>query len=168
MIFGISLYGLAAVAVLLALYSVTILGLRTATWALEVFVGSAVAAIVPAHLAIGLLAAIGVGSVWAIKVTQSLTSTRRLPAIAAIWRRTYIAAGIAVLGTIVLGRGHRAWPGDQLAFTDCSALRPCVARLRRDRPGQFGSVRRDRDRRGSRFVGSGPSSRASTWARSRW
>ncbi len=108
MIFGISLYGLAAVAVLLALYSVTILGLRTATWALEVFVGSAVAAIVPAHLAIGLLAAIGVGSVWAIKVTQSLTSTRRLPAIAAIWRRTYIAAGIAVLGTIVWGvvTGH--------------------------------------------------------------
>ena len=34
--------------------------------------------------------------------------------------------GIAVLATIVWGVGHRAWPGDQLAFIDRSAIRPCA------------------------------------------
>ena len=40
-------YGLAAVAVLLAMYSLAVLGRRPATWALAVFVGSAAASIVP-------------------------------------------------------------------------------------------------------------------------
>ena len=43
LVFGITLYGLAAVAVLLALYSLTVLGVGEPTWALAVFVGSSIA-----------------------------------------------------------------------------------------------------------------------------
>jgi len=108
MVFEISLYGLAAVAVLLGIYSVTVLGARPVTWALQIFVGSVVASIVAAHLAMALLAAVGVGSVWAIKVIQSLGSVRGLPPISTVWRRTFIASGIAVLATIAWGlvTGH--------------------------------------------------------------
>jgi hypothetical protein len=115
MIYGITLYGLAAVAALFALYSLSVLGQRSGNWALEIFVGSGVASMLPAHLAIALLAAVGVSSVWAFKVVQSLATTRHLPAIATVWRRTYIAAGIAVMFTVVWGwySGHglgSSWP----------------------------------------------------------
>ena len=43
MIFGITLYGLAAVAVLFAMYGLAVLGGRQPTWALAAFAGSAVA-----------------------------------------------------------------------------------------------------------------------------
>ena len=79
MIFGITLYGLAAVAVLLALYASSSSAARPPTWALAVFVGSAAAFILPAHIVIAVLALVGVGSVWAIRIGQSLLATRRLP-----------------------------------------------------------------------------------------
>ena len=44
----------------------------SATWALAVFVGTAAALIVPAHIVIALLALVGVGSVWTIRIVQSL------------------------------------------------------------------------------------------------
>ena len=108
LIFGITVFGLAAVAVLLALYSVTVLGTRRPTWALAGFVGSAVALIVPAHVVIALLALVGVGSVWTIRIVQSVKATRRLPIVSPIWRRTLIATGIALVATVVWGlfTGH--------------------------------------------------------------
>ena len=62
MIFGITSYGVAAVAVLLALYGLAVLGVGSATWALAVFAGSAAALIVPAHIVIALLASSGSGA----------------------------------------------------------------------------------------------------------
>jgi hypothetical protein len=108
LIFGITLYGLAAVAVLLALYSLAVLGRRQASWALATFVGSAAALIVPAHLVIALLALVGVGSVWTIRIVQSLIATRRLPVVAPVWRQTFVATGIAIVVTVAWGllTGH--------------------------------------------------------------
>ena len=56
---------------------------KPASWALAAFVGSAAAVILPAHIVIAVLAAVGVGSVWALRIGQSLLATRRLPAVAA-------------------------------------------------------------------------------------
>ena len=108
LIFGITLYGLAAVAVLLGMYSLAVLGRRNATWALASFVGSAAALIVPAHLAIALLALVGVGSVWTIRIVQSLVAERRLPVVSQAWRQTFAATGIAIAATVAWGSltGH--------------------------------------------------------------
>jgi hypothetical protein len=108
MIFEIRLYGLAAVAVLLSMYSLAVLGRRRASWALSCFVGSAAALILPAHIVIAVLALVGVGSVWTTRVVQSLVDTRRLPVMAPVWRRTYVATGIALLATVGWGAltGH--------------------------------------------------------------
>jgi hypothetical protein len=112
MIFGVTIYGLAAVAVLLGLYSLSVLGRLKVTWALATFVGSAIAMIVPAHLVVGLLVVVGVGSVWAIRIVRSLYATRRLPTIETAWRRTLIVAGIVIFATLAWGiaTGHGAGP----------------------------------------------------------
>ena len=81
LIFGITVFGLAAVAVLFALYCLAVLGTRRPTWPLAGFVGSAAAFILPAHVVIALLALVGVGSVWAIRIVRSLLATHRLPAV---------------------------------------------------------------------------------------
>jgi hypothetical protein len=103
LIFGITSYGLAAVAVLLAMYSLAVLGRRQANWALAAFVGSAVAMILPAHVVIAVLALVGAGSVWAMRIVGSLVAARRPPQMAPIWRRTYIATGVAVVATVAWG-----------------------------------------------------------------
>jgi hypothetical protein len=108
LIFGITLYGLAAVAVLLALYSLVVLAGRRASWPLAIFVGSAAALILPAHVVIAGLALVGVGSVWTIRVGQSLIATRRLPAVTPVWRQTNMATAVALATTIAWGwvTGH--------------------------------------------------------------
>jgi len=108
LILGITSYGLAAVAVLLALYSLAGLGDRQSTWALAAFVGCAASLILPAHIAIAVLALVGVGSVWTIRIMQSLAVTRRFPVVAPVWRRTFIVTGIAILATVAWGllTGH--------------------------------------------------------------
>jgi hypothetical protein len=113
LIFGISAYGLAAVAVLLAMYGLTVVGRRHATWALAGFAGSAAALIVPAHLVIALLAMVGVGTVWTIRIGQSLVATRRLPVASLVWRRTFLATAVTVAATVVWGilTGHSAVSG---------------------------------------------------------
>ena len=103
LIFGVTLYGLASVAVLLALYSLAVLGRRTPTWALACFVGSAAALIVPAHLVIAVLALVGVGSLWTIRIGQSLVATRRLPVVAPVWRQTFVVTGMAIVATVGWG-----------------------------------------------------------------
>jgi hypothetical protein len=113
LIFGITLYGVAAVAVLLAMYGLTVLGERRPTAALSVFAGSGAALIFPAHIVIALLAMVGVGTVWAIRIGQSLLATRRLPVVAPVWRWTFITTAVAVAATVAWGllTGHGAVSG---------------------------------------------------------
>jgi hypothetical protein len=113
LIFGITMYGLAAVAVLLALYTVVVLGSRKATWALGGFVGTAIAFMLPAHVLVALLALAGVGSVCAIRIAQSVKNTRRLPIVSPVWRRTLIAAGVAIVASVAWGAltGHGVGTG---------------------------------------------------------
>jgi len=108
LIFGITTYGLAAVTVLLAIYGVAVLGSRRASWALAIFVGSVAASILPAHIAIALLSVVGVGSVSAVRIVQSLASTRHLPVVTPVWRQTIVATGIALAATVAWGllTGH--------------------------------------------------------------
>ena len=108
MIYDITLYGLAVAAVLLVLYSLAVLGRRQASWALATFVGSTAALIVPAHVVIALLALVGVGSVWTMRIVQSRVATRRLPEVARVWRRTFAVTGIAIVVTVAWGllTGH--------------------------------------------------------------
>lgn len=104
MILGISLYGLGAVAAILALYGAVVLGARPPTWALAVFAGSVVAFMLPAHILIAALAMVGVGIVSVVRIL----SARRVPTIGPIWRRTIIASIITLAATVVWGQvtGH--------------------------------------------------------------
>jgi hypothetical protein len=108
MIFGITLYGLGAVTLLLALYGVAVLNQRSATWALAGFFGSTLAFLLPAHLAVVLLTLLGLGSVWAIRVIQSLRAVHRLPIPSRVWRQTLLASGGLLFTTLAWGllTGH--------------------------------------------------------------
>ena len=108
MVFGITLYGLAAVAVLLSLYCAAVVRTRSRTWPLAGFIGSAAAFILPAHLAIGVLALVGAGCVATIRIQQSVIATRRLPIVSRGWGRTLIATSVAIIATVVWGllTGH--------------------------------------------------------------
>ncbi|HUQ77864.1 MAG TPA: hypothetical protein VM427_03185 [Patescibacteria group bacterium] len=108
MVFGIGLYGLGAIAVLLALYGAAVLDKRRPTWTLACFVGSAIAFILPAHLALALLAVAGAGGAGAMRLAQSVLVTRRLPIVSPGWGRTFLATGAAVVAMIVWGQvtGH--------------------------------------------------------------
>jgi hypothetical protein len=121
-LFGITVYGLAAPAVLVALHSVTVLGTKNASWALETFVGCAIAVILPAHLAVAFIALLGVGSVWAIRVFRSLTAQGRWLPISSGWRRTVVIAGVILLMTVAWGMltGHGL--GNAVASSNVSAF----------------------------------------------
>jgi hypothetical protein len=108
MIFEVRMYPLAAVAVLMGIYAFAVLGGRRRDWARAAFVGSAAAVLLPAHIVIAALAVVGVGSVWAIRIGQSLVATRRLPPVAPVWGQTYVAAAIALVVTVAWGflSGH--------------------------------------------------------------
>jgi hypothetical protein len=108
LIFGITLYGLAAVAVLLAMYSLTVLTERPATWALAGFVGTAFAVLLPAHLILALLAVVGVGAAVTVRAAQSLRATGHLPEVSPLWRRTLIWTAVALVLTVAWGTltGH--------------------------------------------------------------
>ena len=108
LIFGITLYGLAAVAVLVVLYALTMIGARTGSWPLAAFVGSAVASILPSHVAIAVLALVGSGTVFATRTVWSLAARRRLPVVPATWVGVLIATVVALTGTVAWGllTGH--------------------------------------------------------------
>ena len=108
LIFGITVYGLAAVSVLLGIYSLAVLSARPATWSLAVFVGSTVAFVVPAHILLAILAVIGVVAASAVRAGQVLASTGRIPRVSTAWQRTLIVSVIAIAVTVVWGflTGH--------------------------------------------------------------
>ena len=70
------------------------------------FVGSAVAFIVPAHLAIG-LAFVGVG-ILVFAQPHRAVRARRLPVISPVWLRTMLATGLVLVATLAWGiaTGH--------------------------------------------------------------
>ena len=117
LMFGISVFGLAAVAVLFAFYLLAVLGTRRPTWPLACFAGSAIALIFPAHVVIALLGLVGVGAVWSIRIARSLLATSRLPAVSLVWRRTVAAVTVALVATVAWGlfTGHDLGGGAPLA-----------------------------------------------------
>ena len=122
------MYGLAAVAVLLALYALAVLGAKPASWALAAFVGSAAAVILPAHIVIAVLAAVGVGSVWALRIGQSLLARRAgCPSCRPVWRRTWLATGDRPRGHGRLGRPDRPRHRDQRALARDRAVQRVLA-----------------------------------------
>ncbi len=125
MVFGITLYGLGAVAGLLALYALVVLGRRAATWALAAFVGSVVAFILPAHIAIAVLAFVGVAILGGIGLLRSLMA-RHLPIVAPVWARTLIATGVAVVATVVWGMatGHSLGGGSATPVSSTTTVDP--------------------------------------------
>lgn len=68
MIFGITLYGLAAVAVLLALHALVTSGGSAASWRRDGFLASVSTSILPAHLLLALLAVVGVATAWTVQM----------------------------------------------------------------------------------------------------
>jgi hypothetical protein len=117
LIYGIAVFGLAAVAVVFALYLVAVLESRPTTWTLASFSGTAIAFILPAHIVVALLAIVGVVAVLTIRIGLSLLTTRRLPAVSTIWRRTLIASAVALAATVAWGTltGHGLGGGAPLA-----------------------------------------------------
>ena len=113
LIFGITLYGLAAVAALLAMYGLTVLTDRPATWALAGFVGTAFAVLLPAHLILALLAVVGVGAA-VDRPCRPVAPGDRPPAgrLAALATDAGLDRGRAA-GDPGLGHAHRAWSRGQ-------------------------------------------------------
>jgi hypothetical protein len=57
----------------------------------------------PAHIAIAVLAIVGVMAVWTFRIVQSVEKTRRLPNMPVSWRRALIVAGVATVASVVWG-----------------------------------------------------------------
>ena len=108
LIFGITLYGLAAVTALLSVYCLWVLMERPESWALAVFVGSTFTRLLPAHLLIAGLGVVGLGAVWMMRVLPALRRTGRLPVVPTMWRRVWLVTAVAVLVTLAWGllTGH--------------------------------------------------------------
>lgn len=106
---GIKLYGMGATAALLAMYCRAVLGSREPTWGLAIFVGSAVAFILPAHIAIAVLGLVGVVAAGSVRILHSLLSVHQVPFVARIWRRCFIGAVLLIGATVLWGTltGHR-------------------------------------------------------------
>lgn len=108
LVFGISLYGLAAVAVLLSL----VIFVRPRTDAVgppfAVFVGSALAAILPAHIVMAALTCVGGTAVLGIRLVRARALRQRVAVIPAVWRPVLLVAGLGVVASVAWGllTGH--------------------------------------------------------------
>ena len=108
MLYGIATYGLAAVAVLLALYGLVVLGEQPPSWSLALFAGTGAAILLPAHIVIAVLAAFGVAAAWLVRNAGSLRTSHRLPQVSPIWQRTVLATALLLAVTVAWGMatGH--------------------------------------------------------------
>jgi hypothetical protein len=122
LIFGITMYGLGAVAVLLALYGLAAISTRRASWSLASFVGSAVGFIMPAHIVVAVLSVVGVGSVWVVRVGQFIVARDRLPIVPHTWRRTLLASAAAVVATAIWGLLTSHGMGGSASSSDVSSF----------------------------------------------
>lgn len=107
MLFGITLFGMGAVAVLFCLYCIAALRGREITWPGATFVGSAAAFILPAHIAVALLALVGIGSVVAVRMATWLVGQRQ-GLVSRDSGRILAVASIVILATVIWGTvtGH--------------------------------------------------------------
>jgi len=101
--FGITLYGLGAVAVLVAMFAGRLIADGEGGWPLVGFVGSVVAVIAPAHLILAVLTAVGVGGVCVVRSGQALLGHRRSPRPSQAWVR--VLGWTCVVSVSVLGWG---------------------------------------------------------------
>ena len=100
---GIIVFGLAPIPLLLALYGLAVLRVRTPDWSLTTFAGTAATSILPAHIVIAVLALVGVGVAWAIRLVGAMVTTRRLPSVPLVWQRTIGVTAIALVATFAWG-----------------------------------------------------------------
>jgi hypothetical protein len=114
LLFGITLYGLAALSVLLGLYAVSVVGDGPPTWGLAIFAGTAAALILPAHIVIGVLALVGVAGAATVAILSKIIRSGSYPVVPSAWRRVYLAAWIATAATaawaVLTGHGLAASP----------------------------------------------------------
>ncbi len=108
MLYGINNYGLAAVAVLLGMYVLTVGRSLPPTWPLASFIGCTAGAILASHIAVAMLAVAGVASVALVQAWRSLRDARRLPSWSLVWRRSGLATTVALIATVGWGwlTGH--------------------------------------------------------------
>jgi hypothetical protein len=113
MMFGITLYGLSAVAVVVSLYAVAVLNDRPPTWAFVLFVSTIIAFILPAHLAVAILVFVGVLGIAAFRLGVTLATERRLYLPSPVSRRVLGTTGVLVLATVAWGvaTGHAMGAG---------------------------------------------------------
>lgn len=107
LIFGVTLYGLGTIAVLLGLYSLAANVSRERWWGPSIFSGAVIASILPAHIVLAMLALVGVGGVALVQLAQSL-ARREWPSVGARRREALTAAAAITTATILWGilMGH--------------------------------------------------------------
>ena len=84
-----------------ALYAVAALRGRVITWPLAIFVGSAAASFLPAHIAIALLMLAGVVAVVAVRVARSVLTSTRDAHVSRGSSRIVAVASIVALATVI-------------------------------------------------------------------
>ena len=104
-VFGVGLYGLSMVAVLLALYLIA--NGRTRSPALALFSGAVIASLLPTHIVMAGLAADGVGGVFLLSAARTILHGSR-PTLPAAWRGMLGAAASVSVATGAWGflTGH--------------------------------------------------------------
>jgi hypothetical protein len=90
------------------MYCLAVLRDRDPSWHLAAFVGTAVAFILPAHIAIAILGAVGVAAVAVVRIVSSLRTSRSVPRLAPVWQRTLAATAVITGATVGWGliTGH--------------------------------------------------------------
>jgi hypothetical protein len=108
LIFGITTYGLAAVAVLLTMFAFASRPTARQSWTFAAFVGAAIAFIVPAHVVIAALAAVFAATTVAVRALRRRAWGQQLEILPSEWRRTTVCAGVGVVASVVWGTmsGH--------------------------------------------------------------
>jgi hypothetical protein len=107
-IYGIAVFGLAAVAVLGVMHALAVERSLQPSWALAIGLGSLMAFVLPAHFLIAFLGALGLAVAIALRVLASVASGHGLPMASVLWWRTLIASAVLVLTTMGWGTvtGH--------------------------------------------------------------
>lgn len=108
LLFGITQYGMAAVIVLLAIYCTVIVRRRRLKWAVTGFVATVYASLLPVHVVIALLAAVGVAGALASHALTSTLRTGQRPTISAPWVRVFGWSSVTLGATLAWGTmtGH--------------------------------------------------------------
>lgn len=108
LIFGITMYGIGAITALLSLYLVATHASWKGGWGPAIFRGALLAALIPAHVVIAVLAFVGIAAVSLSYTVRWLLAAKRPPFIPKEWRRTIASATVVALITAAWGilTGH--------------------------------------------------------------